>query len=58
MPQQALALANSEIAFKQARALAAAVGKEAGDNDDDFIQAAFLRVLGRRAKLAEAQTLP
>jgi hypothetical protein len=52
VPQQALALANSPIAFEQSRILAAAISRdlksapEIKDNDA-FVATAFERVLGR-----------
>lgn len=48
MPQQALALANSELVLRDAKTLAEQVGKTAGPDDSRFIDAAFLRVLCRR----------
>jgi hypothetical protein len=47
MPQQALALANSEIALTQARLLAQALAKESGNQADEFITRAFQRILAR-----------
>jgi hypothetical protein len=43
VPQQALALANSTLLLEKSRVLAAALSKEGGD----FVEAAFLRLLGR-----------
>jgi len=51
MPQQALALANSEMALAQARALAASISTA---NAGEFIETAFRRVLARSPKPAEA----
>jgi hypothetical protein len=47
VPQQALALANSELAVNQARRLAAALRTEIGPDDKRFIGEAFRRILGR-----------
>ena len=55
MPQQALALANSELAFGEARALARKLSDQAGDDDAEFVRQAFGHVLARPAKPAEFQ---
>ncbi len=47
VPQQALALVNSPLALEQAKVLAKTLTKEASD-DARFVDAAFLRMLGRR----------
>ena len=47
MPQQSLALANSEITLAQSRTLARILASEAND-DTKFIRQAFLRILARR----------
>jgi hypothetical protein len=52
MPQQALALANSELAFRQAAHLAARIGTNA-IADDDFIRQVYERVLARTPKATE-----
>jgi hypothetical protein len=44
LPQQALALANSELGFAQAKVLAKAL---ADHSNEDFVVAAFRRILGR-----------
>jgi hypothetical protein len=54
MPQQALALANSELAFAQARVLSGELAKRAGGDDARFVADAFRRVLGRGATREEA----
>ena len=54
MPQQALALANSELALAQAKVLARKLAAESRD-DDDFIRRACWRVLARRPKPAELE---
>jgi len=54
MPQQALALANSEMAFAEARLLAKTLSVEA-ESDEEFIRAAFTRVLARLPKREEAR---
>jgi hypothetical protein len=53
MPQQALALANSDLAIVQAKTLSEQLSKQAGASDDRFVQAAFLRTLNRRPTVAE-----
>jgi len=53
MPQQALALANSDLAIAQAKTLSEQLSKQAGASDDRFVQAAFLRTLNRRPTVAE-----
>ena len=55
MPQQALALANSELAFSQARVLRADLDKAAGSDDARFVSEAFRRILGRRATAEEVR---
>jgi hypothetical protein len=47
VPQQALALANSDIALREAKALASSL------KSDDFIEAAYQRVLARAPKAEE-----
>ncbi len=56
LPQQALALANSELSLRMARRLARTLSDEAGSDPSGFIAAAFERVLSRPptdAELAE-----
>jgi hypothetical protein len=53
LPQQALALANSELAFREASALAQRLSAETGADDTRFIRAAHLRVLGRPPRESE-----
>ena len=53
MPQQALALANSEMVSREADLLARRLVVEAGGNDGRFVELAFARVLGRRPTDAE-----
>ena len=48
MPQQALALANSQLVVDEAKLLATAIAKQCLDQDD-FIRGAFLHVLARPA---------
>jgi len=52
MPQQALALANSELAVSQARSLAKVLSDEVR-TDDEFVMASFRRILARPPKRAE-----
>jgi hypothetical protein len=49
VPQQALALANSNLSFTQARILARQLSKQTGGeaNTNEFIRAAFEQILGR-----------
>lgn len=54
MPQQALALANSEMALAQAKVLAKAVSAET-EGDSGFIQRAFTRILAREPKAEEVR---
>lgn len=51
MPQQALALANSELSFAQAKILAKEIG--ANEKPDSFVQKAFQRILNRKPKANE-----
>ena len=53
MPQQALALANSELTQRESRLLAENISKIAGDDDQRFVLEAFLCVLARRPSAAE-----
>ncbi|HRI12716.1 MAG TPA: DUF1549 and DUF1553 domain-containing protein [Verrucomicrobiota bacterium] len=53
MPQQALALGNSELATKQARLLAGQLLSDAGGDDTRLVQLAFARVLSRRPTIDE-----
>jgi hypothetical protein len=55
MPQQALALANSELTQREARLLAQDLAKQTGQDADRFIGEAFLRVLARRPTAEEAR---
>ena len=56
MPQQALALGNSELAVKQARVLAARLGKESDGDHARLVELAFQRILARRPTNAERQS--
>jgi len=55
IPQQALALANSELVFRQARSLAPKLMAECGEDRGRIAELAFVRVLGRRPTAAEAR---
>ena len=60
LPQQALALGNSELALRQGRALARKLWRDAQElpepgREAAFVRAAFERVLGRGPSDAEAQ---
>lgn len=48
MPQQALALSNSELALAQAKVLAKQLSEKAGQDGATFINEAFLRLFTRR----------
>ena len=54
VPQQALALSNSEMSFTQSRLLARKSSGTAGGNPREFVAAAFERVLGRAPSAEEA----
>ena len=54
MPQQALALGNSELAIAQARALAKALSTD-DRTDDEFVTQAFRRILARPPKRQETE---
>ena len=53
MPHQALALANSELAFAQAKLLAGELSKRTGEDKNKFVREAFLRVLAREPSRKE-----
>jgi hypothetical protein len=53
VPQQALALANSELSLVQSRLLARSLAASFGDDATRFVGAAFERVLARPATAAE-----
>jgi hypothetical protein len=55
MPQQALALANSEIALAQARILCQKIGTSTHMKDDLFVEQAFLRILARHPSKEETR---
>jgi hypothetical protein len=55
MPQQALALANSELTVQQARVLGNTLQEAAGSDEAKFITEAFLRVLARKPTGEEAR---
>jgi hypothetical protein len=48
VPQQALALANSELALAESRLLAAKLTAEVAGNDAEFVTRAFTRILARK----------
>jgi len=54
VPQQALALSNSQLSFTQSRLLARQISGRVGDNARDFVTAAFKRVLAREPSTEEA----
>src|SRR5438128_5595696 len=47
VPQQALALANSELTAREARVLAGKLAEKSGSGPESFIERAFLHVLAR-----------
>ena len=48
MPQQSLALANSELTIERSKALAKSIGDEAAEEDlGEFVRSAYQRVLAR-----------
>ncbi len=53
VPQQALALANSEITLNEAKSLAKKLSAETSDDDEAFARRAFERVLARHPKREE-----
>jgi hypothetical protein len=55
VPQQALALANSELTIVQSRLLARSLAGAVGGDPATFAQAAFERILGRPATPAEIE---
>jgi hypothetical protein len=55
VPQQALALANSELALAQARLLARELSSETGVDSTRFASLAFRRILARRPSQDEAR---
>ena len=55
VPQQALALANSELALARAKALAKSLSARASGDDEQFISLAYRQVLARRPTLDESR---
>jgi hypothetical protein len=55
MPQQALALANSELALNQAQVLATKLLAQSSDDSEKFITLAFAQILARPPKAEEAR---
>ena len=56
MPQQSLALVNSEITISQSKVLAKTLSQANGENDEAFARAAFSQVLGRPPRDEEIAT--
>jgi hypothetical protein len=56
MPQQALALANSELILREARHLAHTLAAESGEDDKAFVIRSFLAVLARQPNDDEVRT--
>ena len=58
VPQQALALSNSEMSFTQSHLLARKLSDKVGDDANEFVANAFERILGREpSKEEEAESL-
>lgn len=55
MPQQALAMGNSELALRQARSLASTLAAESSGDEARFVNQAFERILARRPTPAETR---
>jgi hypothetical protein len=55
MPQQALALSNSDLALAQARLAARSLSITAGDGGKTFVDQAFLTILARRPRAEEVR---
>jgi hypothetical protein len=55
VPQQALAMANSELTLNEAQSLAHKLSAEAGDNSGAFARAAFEHILARHPKPDELE---
>lgn len=55
IPQQALALANSELALSESRSLAKQLSESAGSDNRRFIREAFLRILSRQPTTEETR---
>src|SRR5439155_17520516 len=55
VPQQALALANSELTLRESKHLTQALVAAAGGDTDRFVTKAFLRILARHPNAQEAQ---
>jgi hypothetical protein len=53
MPQQALALSNSELVLRESRTLTGKLAKEVGEDNDKFVGRAYMQVLSRRPKEEE-----
>jgi len=53
VPQQALAMSNSELIVNDSRVLAAELSKQAGADDGKFVNLAFVQVLSRPATAEE-----
>jgi hypothetical protein len=56
MPHQALALANSELVLREAKVLAKNLGDQSGASAEQFIGAAFVRILARPPTPEEEST--
>ena len=54
VPQQALALGNSDLVARQAKVLAKSLADQSGDDAGKFVEGAFLRILARRPTEEEA----
>jgi hypothetical protein len=56
MPQQSLALVNSDITIAQSKVLAKTLSASVGESDEAFARAAFSQVLGRPPRDEEIAT--
>lgn len=56
VPQQALALVNSELSLTQAKTLAADIASRTGEDPTEFVRHAFVSVLGREPTSEELAT--
>jgi len=53
VPQQALAMSNSELIINDSRILAGELSKQAGRDDGKFVELAFARILSRKPTAEE-----
>lgn len=53
MPQQALAMSNSELVLRESRTLTGKLAKEVGEDNNQFVRRAYMTILSRRPKEEE-----